>query len=507
MMTNWQNISQQDFSQELLQQLSVLIREKQLLTLWLGPIWGSSNLRGLWMYVQDKAQTYALFTTAYRKNILDEEQLLIIILDTADLTYHKTIGNTLFKTSLLPSRIIYQTTAIPLPHPVSSSLANFIALYQDKHALLSSYCSDFVAPNYCGSSHALLKSLTYDIDVLETVLLGVPQTAATLTHRLLLLEQLIPKMKTLFVKREADAYYILDDLAQEIEDVPYTMWNTALQKIQKKLHRIVLFVLEQLDASPTRIPRKRKGRKQKKKPFTYQEKLAPLLRTNQVEEIYQFHEILYLHPRKQQKHVYLLVITKENPTKEIKKVIEEIEVNQEDIRFTLLAHTRFYIQEYVYEFSDFFKTIIQSKNRVYASDYYPHIHWYKSHMKNYSDFIQRYQGHLAQVNHTIQHHFKNPQGDTFITTHHLHTCLAVKLHIYILHRLHYLPQTKNIQTLVHLALYAKDTEAPKLKSLYDILHPLVFAYTVQHKQEKKYNLVLDQVTVQQLRQFFTTLEI
>lgn len=507
MRTNWQNISQQDFSQELLQQLSVSIQEKQLFTLWLGPIWESSSLRGLWMYVQDKTQTNLLFSAAYRQTLLEEEQLLVVILDAADLNYHQTIGNTLFKTSLLPSRIMYQTTAIPPPQPVPKSLENFIALYQDKHALLSSYCSDFVAQNYRGSSHALLKSLTYDIDVLETVLLGVPQITATLTQRLLLLEQLIPKMKTLFVKREAEVYYILDDLAQELEDVPYTMWNIALQKIQKKLHRIVLFVLEQMNASPTRIPRKRKGGKQKKKPFTYQEKLAPLLRTNQVEEIYQFHEILYLQQTKQQKHIYLLVITKEDPSKEIKKILQEIEAKKEEIRFTLLAHSRFYIQKYVYEFFDFFNTVVQSKNRVYASDYYPTIHWYKSNMKDYSDFMQRYQGHLAQINQTIQHNFKNPQNDTFITTHHLHTCLIVKLQIYILHRLRYLPQTNSIHTLVHLALYAKDKQAPKLKSLYDVLHPHVFAYTVQNKQEKKYNLVLDPVTVQQLRQFFTTLEI
>ena len=507
MTTPWQNISQQDFSQELLQKLSVSIQEKQLLTLWLGTLWKSSSPRGLWMYVKDKDQTNALFSTAYKKNVLDEEQLLIIILDATDLTYHQTIGNILFKTSLLPSRIIYQTIATPIPPAVSSSLGNFIALYQDKHALLSSYCSDFMTQHYLGSSSALLKLLTYDLDVLETVLLGVPQTATTLTHRLLLLEQLIPKMKTLFVKREAEVYYLLDDLAQEVEDVPYQMWNTALQKIQKKLHRIVLLVLEQMDKPSTRIPLKRKTRKKKNKPFIYQEKLCPLLATNQIEEIYQFHEILYSYPTKQQKHVYLLVITKEEPNKEIKKNIQEIESNKEGICFTLLAHTRFYIQEYVYEFSSFFKSVIQSRNRIYTSDYYPHIHWYKSNMKDYNDFMQPYQRHLAQVNQTIQQHFKNPQGDTFMTTHHLYTCLTVKLQIYILHRLHYLPKTNSIHTLVHLALYAEDKEAPRLKSLYDVLHPLVFAYTIQNKQEKKYNLVLDRLTVQQLQQFFSTLEI
>lgn len=507
MTTNWQGISQQDFSQDLLQKLGTCMTDNNIYTLWLGAIWESSSLRGLWMYVKDKNKTEAVFSAVYKKTVINEERILLVVLDDTDFAQQTKMGHILFKTSLITSHIIYQTTDIPQVKPSYKPLGPYIALYQDKHAFLASYCNDFVTQNYRGSSLAFLKSFTYNLDVLEMVLLGIKNTTDTLTHRLLILEQIVPKMKTLFVKREAHVYYMLNDLAQDVEDVDYTIWNEALLRVQKKLYHLVLNLLEQLDGQTAFIQPQRQIRKTKCKPFKYKEKLLPLLETNQVEEIYQFHEMLYLQQQQQYKQVFLLVITKDNPSKALKKIIAHIEATQEEIGFTLLVHTRFYIQDCVYEFSDFFKKALQPKNRIYASDYYPQIHWYKSYMHDYSPFMQRYEGHLKQVNQTIQQDFKVSQAHTFITTHQLHLCLTTKLHLYLLHHLHYLPHTKNLITLVNLTLYAKDKEAAPFKALYDTLHPLVFAYTIQHKEKKKYKLVLDPFTIKHLQSFFSTLEV
>ncbi|WP_158963307.1 hypothetical protein [Myroides fluvii] len=502
MKTNWRDTFPPDFSQELFHLLEIGIAKNHIKVIWFGAIGQSSTQRGLWVYTQDK--THALFSTIASQTLLREDSIFLIVLDDKDLSYHATIGNSLFKTSLTATNLIYQATSTALPKILYTSLGGFIALYQDKHALLATYCQDLVKQQYRGSSHALLKAFTYDLDVLEIVLLGIKNTTMTLTQRLLLLEQVVPKIKTLFVKSEPNVYYILNDLAQDIQD---DVWNSSLQKIQSKLHRIVLHVLDQIDGQTSLIRPRRTIRKTKNKPFKYKEKLLPLLITNQVEELYQFHEILYFQQSKQQKQVYLLVLLKETPTKATKRIIKDIESNQEGLGLTILAHTRLYIQDHVYEFSEFFSSIIQPKNKIYASDYYPQIHWYKSSMRDYSDFILPYKKRLKQINLTLEQDFTNPKKETYITTHHLHVCLAVKLKIYILHHLHYVPQTNSIHSLLYLALYAQDKEAPSLKSLYDILYPLVFDYTIRHKQEKKYNLVLDITLVKQIRQFFTTLEV
>ncbi|MGS4344213.1 hypothetical protein ACKUSY_01185 [Myroides odoratus] len=507
MTTNWQSLSQQDFSQDLLQKIETCIMNNNLYTLWFGFIWESSTLRGLWMYVKNKTQTEVLFTSTYKKNVLEEEQILLLLLDDADMEEHARIGNSLFKTSLTHNRILYQTGNAPQPKLFYKPLGGFIALYQDKYTLLSSYCTDFMERDCRSSSLAFLKSFSHDFDVLELVLLGTKNTTATLTTRLLILEQIIPKMKTLLVKREAAVYYVLNDMAQATEEMEHDMWGFALRRVQKKLHHLVMGVLTQVDEQTTCMRPKRQVRKKKSQPFQYQEQLLPLLETNQVEEIYRFHEILYLQQNQQQKQVFLLVLTKENPSKALKKIIMSIEARQEEVRFTLLAHTRLYIQDYVYEFSAFFKKILQPKNRIFASDYYPQIHWYKSYMQDYSDFAQPYQDHLDQVNRTIRQDFKTPPPHMFITTHQLHLCLTTKLHLYLLHHLHYLPHTKNLNTLVNLTLYAKDKEASSFKAHYDQLHPLVFAYTVQHKRKKKYNLVLDPTIVQHLQSFFSMIEV
>lgn len=502
MKTNWQDTFSQDFSQELLQLLEIGIEKKHIKAIWLGTIGQSTSHRGLWIYTQDKTQ--ALFSAITSETLRCEVPTFLIALDDKDLNYHATIGNSLFKTSLTATNQIYQTTPTALPKILYTSLGSFIALYQDKHDLLATYCQDLVKQQYRGSSHALLKAFTYDLEVLEIVLLGVKNTSMSLTQRLLLLEQIVPKLKTLFVKCEANVYYILNDLAQDIQD---DIWNSSLQKIQKKLNRIVLHVLDQIDGQTSLVRPKRTLKKTKNKPFKYKEKLLPLLNTNQIEEIYQFHEIVYFQQNKQKKQVYLLVLLKETPNKATKRIIKDIESNKEGFGLTILAHTRLYIQDYVYEFAEFFSTIVQPKKRIYTSDYYPQIHWYNSSMKDYSDFIHPYKERLKQINLTLEHDFTNPKKDTYITTHHLHRCLVVKLKVYILHHLHYLPQTNSIHSLLYLALYAKDKEAPSLKSLYDTLYPLVFDYTIRHKQEKKYNLVLDTTLVKQIRQFFSTLEV
>lgn len=58
-----------------------------------------------------------------------------------------------------------------------------------------------------------------------------------------------------------------------------------------------------------------------------------------------------------------------------------------------------------------------------------------------------------------------------------------------------------------MALYAENKRTPTLNSLYKELSPLLFTYTTQKKEEKKFNLVLNQATAQQLQQLFTTIEV
>lgn len=489
------------FSSDLVQKVNNCIAENQCYLIWFSSARESTQLRVLWLFVSNKTKTAVHFSSAYSKTLYNEYNVLLLLLDEQDLTAHHTYGNTIFKTTLTQDCVIYQKAGHPYPHIVYQPFESFIALYREKQALLTRYCLDFVASKINGSTLAYLKALEYNFEVLELLLLGVKNTKDTFTTRLLILERLIPQMKTLFVKYKNQTYYIIEHLGAD------DTWIPALQKIQQKLQVIVLDVLAQIDRKTSLITPKTTSKKKNTSSLKYKEKLAPLLETNQIEEIYQFHETLYLKDNKQIRQCYLLVLIKKNKGNKLQQIMEELATKDAEFHFTILLHTRAYIQNNTDLVADFFKAILKSNKRIYSSDYYPQIHWPKDCYLSDQDYPSLWKKSLEKTNKMIQTDLQKPTGALFISTYQLHQCLVSKLQRYIFHHLHYLPQTVHLDTLLQLALYAQNKEAKTLNSLYGQLRPLLFIYTAKKKEEKKYNLVLDPPLVDCLQQFFSTIEV
>ena len=495
------------FSSDLLQKVNNCISENHCYTIWFGPIWDSKQLHALWMYVPNKTKAGIHFPPAYVNTLYKAHNVLIVLLDEQDLNVHRTMGNTLFKTSLSQDRLLYQCQDRPFPPLLFHPMDSFIGLYREKQALLTSYCQDFVASKINGSTLAYFKALEYNFEVLELLLIGVKNTADTFTKRLLLLERILPQMQTLFVKRHSQTYYLLEDLTLLSQATQDMTWSSALKKVQKKLQQIVEEVLAEIDRKTALVTPKKSSKKKQNDSFKYKEKLLPLLDTHEVEEIYQFHQTLYIHQNKQVKHYYLLAITHKKPSKALYQCIKEVARKDEGVHFTILAHTRCYIQDNVDFFASFFKGILKSKNRVYSNGYYPQIHWHKSTVigNKIAAFKQKILTDKTYA--LLSPDWASSTSETFISTSQLHKYFVLKFQLYILHHLRYLPKTKHLTTLLHLALYAQNKEAATLHLQFKQLYPLLFDYTADHKEEKKYNLVLDQNTAKQLQQFFTTLEV
>lgn len=498
--------SKLNFSSELLQKVQHCIDENQCHTIWYGPVWETAQFHVLWIYVQNKTKTATVFSPAYVEVLFHEHNVLLLLLDKEDIAYHDVIGNTLFKTSLTQDRIIYHHHDRPNLRLLYKPIESFRTLYRDQQALLSKFCQDFVESKITGSNHAYLKCMEYNFEILERILLGVINTKATFTERLLLLERIVPQMKTLFVKRK-NKVYILEDLMFDTLSSDDSMWIAALQKVQDKLQQIVEDTLTQIDQKTALIPTKEPSKKKNISSFKYKEKLLPLLETNQVEEIYQFHETLYFQEKKQIQHCYLLVLTKKKPFKKLHQIIQDISSKDEQIHFTIVAHTRSYIQDHVDLFPDFFKAILKTKNRIYYNDYYPQIHWYTNYALDDTYYCYSLKKNIEKTNKIIQSNLTDSITALFLSTYQLHKCLVLKLQVYILHHLQYLPKTTDLNTLVYLALYAQNKEATSLNYLYKQLEPHLFMYTAKKREEKKNNLVLDTSTAHVLQQFFSAIEV
>ncbi len=101
-----------------------------------------------------------------------------------------------------------------------------------------------------------------------------------------------------------------------------------------------------------------------------------MLQTAYLEEVYFFHEITAIKEKSQHHHYYLLALVSNENRKEEKRIAEKI--NEElppDLEFTIIYHTRLWIQENVYQSQYFLKSLMNEEHKIYTNDYHAGIHW------------------------------------------------------------------------------------------------------------------------------------
>ncbi|SDH84579.1 hypothetical protein [Myroides phaeus] len=508
METKFQLLQEQKFPENLEKKLISSVTDKQVTTIWYGGVYTSSyNLEVFWLRVKDKTEATKVFSKEYTKELLADSNFHIVLLDDKDFELQDKAGRAFTKLGLGDTLLLYKDDNIELPKSYCyySDVGRYKHKYIETYNLLSSYSNGMNKDEEFGVTYFYLKFFEYDLSVIETMLFGTPNVNSDLTERLLLLERVFPQIKTLLVKNEEGQFYIISAIDRDPDSARLDDWALALEKVQIKLHNMVIQLLDKFerDVRLYRVNRKIKIKVKKKKVFKYLDKLSSLTNVKGVEEIYKFHETVVFENDRKIKYFYLLVLTTKEEAEEVQKAIDSLSNKQQsNVRFTIITHTRLFIQEYSFENIHFFEGIIKDENIIYSNGYYPSVHWMDNYDCDYGESVFRLKYPLSKINRFIKKKIVHAKKQSFISTNKLHRCLYIKLQMYILVHTTYLPHTSNLNTLLSLALYADNDNAPKLNVLINQLDSFLLTYTQKNTTQKDNNLILDNSTIDSLKQFF-----
>lgn len=487
-----------DFTKKLQNGLTTLVSQKLLCIAWYGNAVSNKKIKILWLYVKNKKEAAAVFSDQNRAVFFADEEVLVVLLDEDDVTKHKKLNSPFIHLNLSKAEVMYtdDETAMLSDYYFWEHFKKFKERYIERQQLLKSYTDDFIKDELEGSCYLFLKGYEKELETLELLFLGAVNVKGSLTERLLIIEKICPLLKSVFVKQGSDTFYLLEQ--QSLSDAGiYDDWGKALKKAQKKIKKIILQIFEELDKNKQIVSLQQ----QDTVPFKYSDHLKQLQSSEEVEEIFLFHETVSYLDNKTVRCFYLLLITKEKVSKPLQEIIREIETADDEVQFAIIAHNRFYIQYNVYVQQGFYKKVCKSGNRIHTSGYQPAIHWRNNWYSDYHENLFEIKYSTKNIANFVDNTILVTEDYLEIPSKKLRECFVCTLQIYILYYLDYVPNSKNINTLLQLVRYAGITNE-EFEQLVQNIRPLLFNDEVDRNKVREKNIRLQGQMLQNLQSFF-----
>lgn len=487
-----------DFTKKLQNRLLTLVSQKLLRIAWYGHALSNEKIKILWLYVKNKKEAAAVFSDQNRAVFFADEDVLVVLLDEEEVTKHKKISSPFIHLCLTKAEVLYtdDETAMPSDYYFWEYFKKFKERYIERQQLLKSYTDDFIKDELEGSCYLFLKGYEKELETLELLFLGTVNDTGSLTERLLIIEKIYPLLKSAFVKQDTDTFYLLEQQSLS-EAGMYDDWGKALKKAQKRIKNIVLQIFDELDKNKQIVSLQQ----QDTVPFKYSDHLKQLQSNEEVEEIFLFHETVSYLDNKTVSCFYLLLITKEKVSKQLKEIIKEIETADAEVQFAIIAHNRFYIQNNVYVQQGFYKKVFKTSNRIYTSGHQPAIHWRNNWYSDFYENLFEIKYSTKEIASFVDNTILVTADYLEITSKKLHECFVCTLQIYILYHLDYVPSTKNINTLLQLVRYTGEA-TEEFEQLVQNIKPLLFDDELDKNKVREKNIRLEGQMLQNLQAFF-----
>lgn len=487
-----------DFNKKLQNRLETLVSQKLLKIAWYGHTVSNEKIKILWLYVKNKKEAATVFFDQNRAIFLANEDVLVVLLDEDDVTKHKKISSPFIHLNLSKAEVLYtdDETAMPSDYYFWEYFKKFKELYIERQQLLKSYTDDFIKDELEGSCYLFLKGFATDLGAVELLLVGTINEKDSLTERLLIMEKICPIWKTVFVKQSSDTFYLIEQQSLS-EAGMYDDWGKALKKAQKKIKNIVLQIFAELDKNKKIVSLEQ----QDTVPFEYSDHLKQLQSNEEVEEIFLFHETVSYLDNKTVRCFYLLLIAKDKVSRALKEIIREVETADAEVRFAIIAHNRFHIQDKVYFQQDFYKKVYKAQNRIYTSGHHPAIHWQNTWDPDFHENMIDIKYSSKNIENFVDTSIIAAKEPLVISSKKLYKCFVNKLQVNILYHLDYVPATTNLNTLLQLVRYAGKTNE-QFEQLLQSIRPLLFNEELNINIEKEKKIRLEGRMLQNLQAFF-----
>ncbi|KAF2342268.1 hypothetical protein [Flavobacterium tistrianum] len=315
-----------------------------------------------------------------------------------------------------------------------------------------------------GSSNSVFTSysrlIEYDLQWLEELYIGNRSDSADLNERINNLIRYIPVIQKYFVKTAKGGYYLIDlfEQAKEASSDEEAMYRNemfkAVENAEESLYGLIGdrfnefrklikkgFVLKQevlCDAEPS--------------DKVLKTAVQTILDSADAEQIY-FYSKAVNHSKTS---YYLLIIGEGLGNEKLKSITNCIKSRTEGrSSFVLISHSRYWIQNNLYEYQNFFQKIIKEEFLIYSSNMnHPDFHWESPHRPYHGDidFFYRWTEQSFRQFSMIAN---NADGNYCGLTTIFSLFFMSFCRTYIFAKTYYMPNYLPSQTLWELCIYAE----------------------------------------------------
>lgn len=219
---------------------------------------------------------------------------------------------------------------------------------------------------------------------LELLCMGDYYSGDSLDVRFLRLEEYLPELKNLLVKKTGTSYFLTNalesaELADKNDDCSYLQDEFAetMEKVEHKLYNMVVNIfceskkeVKKLPLAPILV--------EKEVELPYEQVVKILNKYFQIQEIFLYHQLERFSDDRKTIVLYLLLISEKIGNQDLFEMMQIVS-QQTEGKFSIfpVAHSKAWIQEHLFSSQAFFQKIMTPENSIYTEDIPTLIHWHE----------------------------------------------------------------------------------------------------------------------------------
>ena len=454
----------------------------------------SSSFSHLIVHIEQSMDAKQLQENQWVKKVRKHFHVNVLFVYSSKLQYRFSLGYPFFEYYCHPSAIIYQNESadsIVIAKAWKKYKKSFNVLkeqfYHD-HDLHKSQIKNLISE---GSSNSVFTSyarlIGYDLDYLEELYTGKKSDCLSLNERIANLTEYIPAIQKYFVKKSGSNYYLTDLFAQakeaasNDEAVYKEEMSEAVGIAEQNLYRLI----EERFVEFKKLIKK--GYLEKKED-SYQIDVKPkdIILDNAVQTILKFVEAeqIYLYQQitcYEKQTYYLMLITAGAGNEKLKSITDSLKSKVgQNYNFVLISHSRYWIQNNLYQYQSFFAKIIQDNYLIFSSSAsHPDFHWEVPHNPYHGDLHFFYKSTKESALQFFE--IANNTKENYCSLDSLFALFFLSFcRTYIFIKTYYTPNDLSTQTLWELCIYA-DPDIRKYNFLLEQFWTDFFSYLNKHR--------------------------
>mgnify|MGYP003598960018 CR=1 FL=1 len=340
----------------------------------------------IFIHINDRNVPEEVLKSRWIRKALEQCDAHILIMGEQNIRVHVRFGSLYINRHCNASTLIYKKEDYEFTYPeLPEQLKKFKQFredYYNAHDLLSTEIrkaknSSSLTMEY----HIYLSLLQHHVHYLEILCIGEYFSNGSLSERLIRLEDFLPEIKTLMLKKTETTYFIIEALnsAQKADDHEDYMhikdeFGDAITDTEQKFYYLVDRIFRETKKAVKKP--KQKTLIEPKEISPYEPVIKILTKHFNIEEIFIFNQQEVYSADQKTTVLYLLIISNKISNQDHFEMMQVVS-QQTEGRFNIvpIAHQKAWIQERLFVHQDFFKKVMVPENSIFRADVPTIMHW------------------------------------------------------------------------------------------------------------------------------------